>query len=142
VRVPEAPRRRDPARARAFGPGPHPANPLFPVHLADLLLRHNSANHKRETIALSKRLQSVVERAAVLLVWKNFMKPFSENHGGGTPAMRLGIREGPLTVAGVLKERLFPFRVGLPSPRLEYYNRLLPTARIRSPRPHGLRFAF
>src|SRR5439155_21848861 len=41
-------------------------NPLFPVNLADLLLRHNSANHKRETIAFSKRHQAVVERAALL----------------------------------------------------------------------------
>ena len=31
------------------------ANPLFPVNLADLLLRHGSANHRRETIAFSKR---------------------------------------------------------------------------------------
>jgi len=119
-----------------------PGNPLFPVNLADLLLRHNGANHKRETIAFSKRHQSVVERAAVLFLWKNFIKPFSENHGGGTPAMRLGARERPLTVAEVLKERLFPFRVGLPSPWQEYYNRLLPTARIKNPRRHGLRFAF
>jgi len=119
-----------------------PANPLFPVNLADLLLRHNSANHKRETIAFSKRHQSVVERAAVLLVWKNFIKRFSENHGGGTPAMRCGSRDRPVSVAEVLKERLFPFRVGLPSPWQEYYNRLLETARIKNPRRHGLRFAF
>ena len=48
-----------------------PQNPLFPVNLLDLLLRHNSANHKRETIAFSKRGQSAVERAALLLVWRN-----------------------------------------------------------------------
>ena len=41
-----------------------PWNPLFPVNLMDLLLRHNSSNHKRETIAFSKRHQSVIERAA------------------------------------------------------------------------------
>src|SRR5215831_13880553 len=41
-------------------------NPLFPVNRLDLLLRHNSANHKRETIAFSKRHQAVVERAALL----------------------------------------------------------------------------
>ncbi|MFM7231170.1 MAG: hypothetical protein ACKO3S_04235, partial [bacterium] len=42
-------------------------NPLFPVNRLDLQLRHNSANHKRETIAFSKRHQSVVERAAWLI---------------------------------------------------------------------------
>src|SRR5262249_34167441 len=53
-------------------------NPLFPVNRLDLLLRHNSANHKRETIAFSKRHQSVLERAAWLVLWQNFSKPFSE----------------------------------------------------------------
>src|SRR5678809_1753950 len=44
-----------------------PHNPLFPVNLADLQFRHNSANHKRETIAFSKSHQSVVDRAALLV---------------------------------------------------------------------------
>ena len=39
-------------------------NPLFPVNLADLLLRHCGANHKRETIAFSKRRQSAAYRLA------------------------------------------------------------------------------
>src|SRR5262249_10897194 len=58
-------------------------NPLFPVNRLDLLLRHNSANHKRETIAFSKRHQSVVERGAWLLLWQNWSKHFSERHRGG-----------------------------------------------------------
>jgi len=119
-----------------------PRNPLFAVNNTDLLLRHNSANHKRETIAFSKRHQGVVERAAVLLLWKNFMKPFSENHGGGTPAMRLGVRERPLDLAEVLKERLFPHRVGLPEVWAGYYRRKVPTARIKNPREHRLARAF
>src|SRR5258706_10912159 len=49
-----------------------PGNPLFPVNLMDLLLRHNSANHKRETIAFSKRHQGAIERAALLILWRNF----------------------------------------------------------------------
>jgi hypothetical protein len=54
-------------------------NPLFPVNLADLLLRHCSANHKRETIAFSKRRQGVLYRAAIWVVWKNYIKSLSEN---------------------------------------------------------------
>ena len=119
-----------------------PGNPLFPANLADSLFRHNSANHKRETIAFSKRHQSVVERAALLLVWKNFIKPFSENHDGGTPAMRAGFLDRPLEVSEILRERRFPFRVGLPSPWQGYYQRLVPTARIANPRRHNLRLAF
>jgi len=119
-----------------------PGNPLFPVNLMDLLLRHNSANHKRETIAFSKRHQSVVERAAILILWRNFVKPFSERHGGGTPAMRIGLRERPLTVEELLQERLFPTRVRLPQPWADYYRRTVPTRRIAHPRLHQLKRAF
>ena len=107
-----------------------PGNPLFPVNLMDLLLRHNSANHKRETIAFSKRHQSVVERAMLLVLWRNFTKQFSENHGGGTPAMRLGMARSPLSIRRLLRERLFPSQVGLPEPYRGYYQRRVPTARI------------
>jgi hypothetical protein len=119
-----------------------PANPLFPVNLMDLLLRHNSANHKRETIAFSKRHQSVVERAALLILWRNFTKPFSENHGGGTPAMRAGLQTGPLSLIALLGERLFPERIPLPEPWSDYYRRKVPTSRIPNPRQHRLKLAF
>jgi hypothetical protein len=118
-----------------------PGNPLFPVNLLDLLLRHNSANHKRETIAFSKRHQSVVERAAWLITWRNYAKPFSENHDGGTPAMRIGSREGPVGLPGLLGERLFPTRVRLPKPWSQYYWRKVPTSRIPNAREHRLKRA-
>src|SRR5262249_30764546 len=56
---------------------PPAATPLSPVTRLDLLLRHNSAQHKRETIAFAKRHQAVVERGAWLILWQNFAKPFS-----------------------------------------------------------------
>jgi hypothetical protein len=43
-------------------------NPLFPVNLADLLLRHSSVNHKRETLAFSKRRQGALYRVAIWVV--------------------------------------------------------------------------
>ncbi|HEB90003.1 MAG TPA: IS1 family transposase, partial [Deltaproteobacteria bacterium] len=49
-----------------------PRNPLFPVNLADLLLRHSSANHKRETLAFSKRRQAALYQAAIWVVWRNY----------------------------------------------------------------------
>lgn len=118
-----------------------PGNPLFPVNLADLLLRHNSANHKRETIAFSKRHQAVVERAALLVLWRNFSKPFSENHGGGTPAMRLGMSVGPQGPRALLKERLFPSRVALPEAWRDYYAGLVMTPGITNARVHTLKVA-
>ena len=39
-----------------------PRNPLFAINLLDLLIRHSGANHKRETIAFSKRRQSAIDR--------------------------------------------------------------------------------
>jgi hypothetical protein len=118
-----------------------PRNPLFPINLLDQLLRHNSANHKRETIAFSKRHQSVIERAAVLIAWRNYIKPFSENHGGGTPAMRVGIRERSASWSDLLGERMFHTRVRLPNPWSEYYWRKVPTRPIPNAREHRLRRA-
>src|SRR5262245_7649638 len=118
-----------------------PGNPLFPVNLLDLLLRHNSANHKRETIAFSKRHQAVIERAALLLLWRNFGKRFSENHGGGTPAMRLGLSPRPIGVRALLARRWFPSRVRLPDVWQHYYRRRVPTVGIARPREHRLKRA-
>ena len=116
-------------------------NPLFPVNRMDLLLRHNSANHKRETIAFSKRHQAVIWRAAWLLAWQNFAKPFSERHGGGTPAMRAGLCERPLPVAELLRWRCFPERTRLPEEWRLYYEGRVPTRRIRNEHRHLLKLA-
>jgi len=116
-------------------------NPLFPVNRLDLLLRHNSANHKRETIAFSKRHQAVVWRAAWLLAWQNFAKPYSERHGGATPAMRAGIASRPLPVEELLRSRRFPWRIALPEEWRSYYDGEVPTRRIRNERRHTLKLA-
>jgi transposase-like protein len=117
-------------------------NPLFPVNRVDLLLRHNGANHKRETIAFSKLHQSVIERAAWLLAWQNLSKPFSERHGGATPAMRAGLQSRPLPVAELLAERLFPDRVQLPEEWQRYYRGEVRTAPIRHQRRHDPKLAY
>jgi transposase-like protein len=119
-----------------------PGNPLFPVNLMDTQLRHNSANHKRETIAYSKRHQAVIERGALLILWRNFTKPFSENHDGGTPAMRVGLRATPLSPEWLLKGRLFFSRVRMPESWRGYYRRRVPTVGIPRPRRHESRLAF
>jgi hypothetical protein len=116
-------------------------NPLFPVNRMDLLLRHNSANHKRETIAFSKRNHGAIARAAWLLVWQNFSKRFSERHGGGTPAMRLGMTARPIPVRELLRERLFPNRVDLPREWARYYWEEVATRRIAREHRHCLKLA-
>jgi transposase-like protein len=88
-------------------------NPLFPVNLADMLLRHSSSNHKRETIAFSKRRQGAMYRVAIWAVWRNYIKDRSENRRVGTPAMALGLRRRAMTVHEVLSERLLPTQIGI-----------------------------
>jgi len=118
-----------------------PGNPLFPVNLYHLLLRHSGGNHKRETIGFSKRNQAMVWREAIHRLWRNWVKPFSERRGGGTPAMKLGLAPGPLTWEEILQDRIFPTRVDLPEPvRTAYYGRI-PTRQMPQARPHELRFA-
>jgi hypothetical protein len=120
----------------------NPQNPLFPANVLDLLIRHSGANHKRETIAFSKRRQSAVERLAVLQVWRNFMKSVSERKRDATPAQRLGITQRALRVREVLARRLFPSRVGLPGRLGAYYRREVRTRQLARNCRHELRYAF
>ena len=97
-------------------------NPLWEVNLLDLLIRHSSANHKRETIAWSKRRQCSAERLAIFLVWRNYMKGRREKvRGSPTPAMARGMVGRRLTVEDVLQERIFATHVPLP-PRWRLYH--------------------
>lgn len=116
-------------------------NPLFPANRLDLLLRHNSANHKRETIAFSKRNHGSIARAAWLLLWQNVAKQFSERRGGGTPAMRLGLTQRPIPIPELLSERLFPTLVDLPAEWARYYWEEVPTRRIAHEHRHRLKLA-
>ena len=135
-------------RDRSFHHEPTPStaarttqNPLFPVNLADLLLRHCGANHKRETIAFSKRRQGALYRAAIWVVWKNYIKSLSENRRDAPPAKRLGLIARALTVKEVLATRLLPDREPL-SGWLEacYFGRI-PTRAIAVCRVHRAKYA-
>jgi hypothetical protein len=118
-----------------------PHNPLFAANLLDLLIRHSGANHKRETIAFSKRRQSAAERLAVLLVWRNYLKWFSERRRADTPAMRLGLAERRWSVGEVLAARLFPSRIQLPEHWAAYYRRQIVTRALPGGTVHRLRYA-
>jgi transposase-like protein len=116
-------------------------NPLFAVNLIDLLIRHSGANHKRETVAFSKRRQGAAERLAVFLVWRNYVKWFSERARDGTAAMRLGLMARRVTVRELLAQRLFPSRVRLPARWRRYYHREVTTRRIAGCARHTLTYA-
>jgi len=84
---------------------------MFPVDQLHQLLRHTCADHKRETIAFGRRLESIAGRAHLMAVWKNFVKGRSERKPDRTtPAMRVGLADGPWRWERVLARRLFPGR--------------------------------
>jgi transposase-like protein len=84
---------------------------MFPVDQLHQLLRHSCADHKRETIAFGRRLESILGRAHLLAVWKNFIKCRSERRPDRTtPAMRLGLTDTRWCWERVLSRRLFSAR--------------------------------
>jgi hypothetical protein len=118
-------------------------NSLWEVNLLDLLIRHSNANHKRETIAWSKRRQASAERLAILLVWRNYLKGRREKvRGSPTPAMVRGMTDHRLSVSEVLRERIFRTRCELPPRWAEYYERKVETRALDRNRVHGLVMAF
>ncbi|MDP6977629.1 MAG: hypothetical protein QF570_03375, partial [Myxococcota bacterium] len=64
-------------------------------------------------MAFSKRRQSALYRLAIWVVWRNYMKERSENHGGGPPAKVLRLVSRPLRLKEILARRLFPEREGV-----------------------------
>jgi hypothetical protein len=117
-------------------------NPLFVVNEADLLIRHSQSNHKRETIAFSKRRQASAERLAVVTVWRNYVKWRREKGPPASPAMLRGTMSRLVSVGEVLAARLFPARVGLPRRWQEYYDRVVATRPLKINRRHELQYAY
>ena len=118
-----------------------PANPLWPINLLDLLIRHSGANHKRETVAQSKRRQSAADRLFVFKVWRNYHKWFSERRRDETPAMRLGLATRRASIGEILRERLFPTRIHLPERWQDYYWRRVRTRMYPRIRRHEPKYA-
>jgi transposase-like protein len=84
---------------------------MFPVDQLHQLLRHSCADHKRETIAFGRRLESILGRASLMAVWKNFIKARSERGmDRSSPAMRLGLTTERWRWERILSRRLFPRR--------------------------------
>jgi transposase-like protein len=117
-------------------------NPLFEINLLDMLVRHSQANHRRETIAWSKRRQGSADRLAIFLVWRNYVKWRWEKRCRKTPAMWKGLVTRRLGVSEILGERLFRTRIALPDRWAQYYERAVVTPVLGRNRRHELRYAF
>ena len=86
------------------------------------LLRHTCADHKRETLAFGRRLESILGRAHLMAVWKNFIKARSERQPDPTtPANHVGLTDGAWRWERVLSRRLFPGREVVPPSMLRLY---------------------
>ena len=117
-------------------------NPLFEVNLLDLMIRHSTAAHKRETIAWSKRRQASAEKLSIFLVWRNNMKRRWEKGPPVSSAMLKGLTQQILSVKQVLCRRLFRTHVPLPPTWDAYYDRRVKTSALAVNRTHSLRFAY
>ena len=97
---------------------------MFPVDQLHQLLRHSCSDHKRETIAFGRRLESIMGRAHLVTAWKNFIKSRSERHRDRTtPAMRLGLTRTRWRWEQLLSRRLFPGREGVSDSALALYRK-------------------
>jgi transposase-like protein len=117
-------------------------NELFEVNALDMFIRHSSANHRRETIAFSKRRQESAYRMAIFACWKNVGKWRWEKRCRQTPAMLLGLTDRVLTAEDVLARRLFPGHVELPASWDAYYRRAVLTPTLGRNRLHEARYAY
>jgi transposase-like protein len=116
---------------------------MFPVDALHGLLRHTAAHHRRETIAFGRRLNALLERLFLTVVWKNFVKGRSERQPDpDTLAMRLGLAREPWSWKRTLARRLFPGRERLPSLWLDLYRRDWTTPVLPFNARHRLRQAY
>jgi hypothetical protein len=116
------------------GPKGRPRSPaaisrdLFPVDALHQLIRHSNAEHKRETIAFGRRLESIVGRAHLMAIWKNFIKSRSERRPDRTtPAMKLGLTDTRWRWERIFARRLFTKRLRLSESTIKLYWKQLST---------------
>lgn len=118
-------------------------NNLWEVNLLDLLIRHSGANHKRETIAFSKRRQSSSERLVVFLVWRNYIKRRREkDRASPSPAMVRGLFDRRMEFEDIFCERIFRCHVELPHRWAQYYERKVQTRALKINSEHRLSYAW
>ena len=117
-------------------------NRLWEINLLDLLIRHCSANHKRETIAWSKRRQGSADKLAIFLIWRNCIKGRREKHRASpSPAMERGMLDRRLSVDDIFIERIFREHIELPERWSEYYDRKVSTRALGVNCEHSLSYA-
>ncbi len=116
-------------------------NPLWEVNLLDLMIRHSTAAHKRETIAWAKRRQASIEKLAIFQMWRNYIKRRSEKGSRVTSAMLIGLANRPWRVKDLLAGRAFYEKERLSDRWRDYYRRRVETRALAVNRTHELVYA-
>lgn len=97
---------------------------MFPVDALHALIRHSAAHYRRETLAFGRRINALMERMFLLVVWRNFVKQRSERRPDPTtPAMRIGLTGSRWDWRRVFSRRLFVSRADLPPAWRKLYRR-------------------
>ena len=116
---------------------------MGPADTFHKLWRHSQAHHRRETIAFGRRSNAVLERAALMVCWKNLVKGVSERRNDRTtPAMRLGLTPQPWSWRDAFARRLFPGRIRVPESWIRIYRREWITPAVGRNVLHALRHAY
>jgi hypothetical protein len=117
-------------------------NPLWEINVLDLVIRHSTAAHKRETIAWARRRQASIEKLTIFQVWRNYIKRRREKGPPITSAMELGLANRPWKIRDLLRERLFFGKTQMSRRWQCYYRRGVETRALAVNRIHDLRYAF
>jgi hypothetical protein len=97
---------------------------MFPADQLHQLIRHSCSDHKGKSIAFGRRLESILGRAHLMAVWKNFIKARSERRPDpSTPAMKVGLTTEPWIWEWILSRRLFSTREAVPEIGLKLYEK-------------------
>jgi transposase-like protein len=116
---------------------------MFAVDLLHKLWRHSQAHQRRETIAFGRRSNALLERAALMAAWRNFIKGVSERKNDSTtPAMRLGLTATPWRWPELFARRLFPARIRIPAGWTRIYRRDWTTPAVGRNTRHRLVHAY
>jgi transposase-like protein len=135
----------NPPRGEGSDPGPRfeRNRELRAVDQFHRLIRHSQAHHRRETIAFGRRSNAVLERMALMAVWRNLVKKVTERSDEReTAAMRAGVASRVWSWGDVLARRRFPGRVRLPAGWMRIYRRGWITPAVGPNCAHDLRHAF
>ena len=111
-------------------------NNLFAVNNFDMLLRHQLAAFKRETIAFSKHPIGMIDKYVLFMGYRNFMRPrFIKEHKTDpeahleSAAMKIGLTRKILSFKEFFSEKIFPAHVQLNEDWKDYYRRELKCSR-------------